>query len=189
LRRQERQNMATSRSVSLNMTATQIIAALARSSACDGRGGLRCRLGEDGGVRLSDEGGWGEGGEGGEGRWGEGGWGEGGEGGEGGWGEGGGARVVRAGEGGWGEGGGARVVRAGEGGWGEGGWGEGGWGEGGWGEGAQQRGRTSSLASIIFCHLTSAPSKGCRVLVSSGSAASTNLHSASKPSLLSTWLG
>jgi hypothetical protein len=157
LRRQERQNMATSRSVSLNMTATQIIAALARSSACDGRGGLRCRLGEDGGVRLSDEGGWGEGGEG--------------------------------GEGGWGEGGGARVVRAGEGGWGEGGWGEGGWGEGGWGEGAQQRGRTSSLASIIFCHLTSAPSKGCRVLVSSGSAASTNLHSASKPSLLSTWLG
>jgi hypothetical protein len=120
---------------------------------------------------------------------GEGGGGEGGEGGEGGWGEGGGARVVRAGEGGWGEGGGARVVRAGEGGWGEGGWGEGGWGEGGWGEGAQQRGRTSSLASIIFCHLTSAPSKGCRVLVSSGSAASTNLHSASKPSLLSTWLG
>eukprot|EP00964_Phaeocystis_antarctica_P013935 scaffold7663_cov57-Phaeocystis_antarctica.AAC.5 len=33
-----RQNMATSSSVSLNMTATQIIAALARSSACDGRG-------------------------------------------------------------------------------------------------------------------------------------------------------
>ena len=43
-----------------------------------------------------------------------------------------------------------------------------------------------SLASMIFCHLTSAPSKGCSVLVSSGAASCTNLHSASKPSLLST---
>ena len=68
--RSERQNMATSSSVSLNMTATQIIAALARSSACEeggeGEDGVRGEVREDGVMGEASEdgvrGGSGEGG-------------------------------------------------------------------------------------------------------------------------------